>query len=199
MHGENSTDKLFCKPAAGDFLFHSNTYNISWVSLDLDKHLSTLHDWVNMAYTQGFWQMSGSVGLLRSCYQCTLQNPFTHPFIGYCNDRMIAFFEVYSVHADELSQYVQHSHDDAGVHLLLSPNDKPAPDFSVKVVRSFLEYYFSFSRAKYVYAEPDVENTRSIRILSRCGFQYIETIEMSYKMAELHCLSRPAWENSSAN
>lgn len=70
---------LFCKPSSSETksLFE-NFYplingTISFKSFHAEEHLNTIHDWVNRSYTETFWQMSGSIGLLRSCYLCVQQ------------------------------------------------------------------------------------------------------------------------------
>ena len=58
------------------------------------------------------------------------------------------------------------------------------------------EYYFSFPEAERMYAEPDITNPRSNRILQQVGFQFIESIKMSYKTANLYVLTRDRFKHS---
>jgi RimJ/RimL family protein N-acetyltransferase len=94
------------------------------------------------------------------------------------------------VFADELSDHISSVPYDCGFHLLMAPNDKPIPGLTVCVVKSFLSYYFSFPEAQRMYAEPDVTNEKSIRLLEKCGFKKLKTVEMSYKRAHVYCLER---------
>jgi RimJ/RimL family protein N-acetyltransferase len=46
-----------------------------------------------------------------------------------------------------------------------------------------------------MFAEPDVTNPRSNRILQQVGFQFIESIKMSYKTANLYVLTRDRFKS----
>ena len=56
-----------------------------------------------------------------------------------------------------------------------------------------LEHYFSFPAHERMYAEPDVNNQRSNRILREVGFRFIETVQLSYKTANLYVIRREQW------
>ena len=58
------------------------------------------------------------------------------------------------------------------------------------MIKAFLDYYFSFAQAKRMYAEPDINNTKSITLLEKAGFQKITTVQMSYKQAHVYSLQK---------
>jgi acetyl CoA:N6-hydroxylysine acetyl transferase len=183
-------EHLLCKPSDPQFSYHHLPSGIRWTSLSVDEHLPVIHDWFNRDYTKAFWQMDGSIGLLRSCYQAIQTNPYAHAFIGYVDNDPVALFDVYCVHADELAGHITRRPHDCGFHLCMAPNEKPLPHLSTRVVLSFLKYYFSFEEARRMYAEPDINNHRSILLLKKCGFRPLKKVQLSYKEAQIHYLDR---------
>lgn len=191
---------LFCKPDHTGIickaLFSPTAQRISFQSLDLIKHLPEIHQWVNLPYAEPFWHMGGSMGLLRSCYQCIMQNPNAHSFVGMLDGRLFCQLDVYRVQADELAHHLRGADHDAGFHLIISPPDHvkpPVHGITVAFVALFLRWYFSFPQAKVMWAEPDIRNNRSIRLLQLLGFSLVKTIDMSYKTAKLYKLEKCHW------
>src|ERR1700730_1007532 len=93
---------LWCKEPGKQLLYHSEYLSaldgyISFRSFRLETDLSMVHQWNNLDYSRDFWQMRGSAGLLRSCYQCILQNPFAHSFIGLFNREPVCQFDIYKI------------------------------------------------------------------------------------------------------
>jgi Acetyltransferase (GNAT) domain len=199
---------LFCKPSVPGIVYKESfrenpgglTQSIAYRSLDLIKDLSLIHQWVNAPYAKSFWNIPGSPGLLHACYQCIMQNPNGHSFVGLLEDALICQFDVYRVQADELYQLLQPgidvAGDEAGFHLIMAPIDRnnlPAKGLTIAVIRTFLNWYFSFPEATVMWAEPDINNARSIRLVKLLGFEYVKTVTMSYKTAEVYRLSREKW------
>jgi hypothetical protein len=161
-----------------------------------------IHEWVKQDYALEYWQLNGHFSQLFAIYQCMELNPFSHSFIGNLTPvsplgeeprgdaTMICQFDVYSVFADELREHIQVEPHDCGFHLLMAPNKKSLPGLTVAVVNAFLNYYFSFPEAQRMYAEPDVNNAKSIALLERVGFKRIKEVEMSYKRAIIYCKER---------
>lgn len=196
MHPNN----LFCKhgpllsPGMSEIVF-SKFYTdikatLSFRPLDLSKDLALIHEWVQQHYALEYWQMNGPYSQLYAIYQCMELNPFSQSFIGLLNGHVVCQYDVYSVFADELKQHVEVKPGDCGFHLLMSPNKQPVQGLTVCIVNAFLEYYFSFPQAQRMYAEPDVNNVKSIALLERCGFHRVKTVQMSYKVAHVHVKER---------
>jgi hypothetical protein len=185
---------LFCKHFTNEVIpgkkYPSLDAIISFRSFDLEKDLSMIHQWVNMDYTRTFWQMRGSIGLLRACYQCIQQNPYSHSFMGLIDDKPICLFDIYKISADELSKHVQFSDHDCGFHLLMSPNHSPVSGLTITLTMAFLDFYFSQNPYGKMFAEPDIENTKSVKLLERSGFQKLNTVEMSYKTAHVYSTTK---------
>lgn len=173
-----------------DHFFDRVEANLSFRSLDLNADLSLLHGWVNMDYTRTFWQMRGSIGLLRACYQCIQQNPFAHSFIGLYEQLPVCQFDIYQVSADELAAHVDHGQLDSGFHLLMAPREQPVHQLTLTLVQAFLDFYFSHPGSGKMFAEPDIQNAKSIELLEKSGFTRIKTVDMSYKTAHVYSLTK---------
>ena len=192
------TQPLWCKQFSDQLVYHSHFQRdingfISFRSFDLEKDLDMIHNWNNLDYARTFWQMRGSVGLLRSCYQCILQNPFAHSFIGLLNQEPVCQFDIYQVSADELANHVQFEPADCGFHLIMAPLDNPVHGLTISIIQHFLWYYFSADQTGAMFAEPDAANGKSIALLEKSGFTRIKTIEMSYKTAHVYQLTNQSF------
>ncbi|MBO9571598.1 MAG: GNAT family N-acetyltransferase, partial [Chitinophagaceae bacterium] len=101
--------------------------------------------------------------------------------------------DVYRVINDELNNHIHAGENDMGFHLIKKPYDPDNPlpkNMTLEIVKAFLHYFFSFEEATVMWAEPDINNTKSIRLLKLLGFEYVETVFMSYKTALVHCLGK---------
>jgi RimJ/RimL family protein N-acetyltransferase len=102
---------------------------------------------------------------------------------------------VYAVAVDELSEHIQTEKHDCGFHLLMAPNKNPVKGLTSAMIRAFLDFYFSFPQANRMYAEPDVNNLKSIALLEKAGFQKVKTVQMSYKQAHIYSLKKNEHES----
>lgn len=190
--------RLFCKPhRPKEFVYYSDLAHlnqlISFWSLDINKHLPTIYQWVNMPYSFEFWQMHGEYKALENVYETILEHRSAHSFVGYYGDRMVCQIDVYMVGADELSFHIPEETSHCGFHLLMAPNEKPIKGLTSGIIKSFLNYYFSFGEAKKMFGEPDMKNEKSIALIKKAGFQFLKRVTLSYKTAELYCLHKSSF------
>jgi hypothetical protein len=194
-------DQYFLRPIAvkplvypGNILFKQyfdDLGTLAFRSFDLERDEGLIHDWVNRDYALRYWQLDGDHSRVHDTYYAIQRSGEGHSFIGLLNGVPICQFDVYRVLADEIHTFIPApGPQDCGFHLLMAPNNRPVPRLSVSITRAMLTYYFSFPEAQKMYAEPDVTNPRSNRILQEVGFQFIESIQMSYKTANLYVLTR---------
>jgi len=188
---------LFCKPkndgSTYETLFQRDLHDIgkiSFRSLKLDSDLSMIHDWVNREYSRAFWQMNGSRDLLESTYKNILCDPHSHSFIGSLNGQPTCQIDLYQVLVDELRSHVNAEDNDCGLHLLMSPPNQRKKDTTPLFFKTFLAFYFSFPEAERMFGEPDRENIKSNNLVTDTGFKFIKQIELSYKTANLYCLTK---------
>jgi RimJ/RimL family protein N-acetyltransferase len=191
--------QLFCKPQyTGEqarMLFTSSNKldgaGISFRSLDLSTDLDIIFNWVNRAYAKRFWQLDGSKALVETTYRLILDNPATHSFIGLYNDRPVCQIDIYLLMVDELRHEVQDCRpNDCGFHLLMAPPWVSAKGLSREVLRAFLAFYFSHDRAERIFAEPDRDNVLANRLALAVGLEFLYTVRLSYKTANLYCITK---------
>lgn len=172
---------------------------LAFRSFDLYRDKAMIHEWVNMDYTRKYWQLDGEPSRIWDTYYAIQRSGEGHSFIGLLNGVPICQFDVYRILADEIRQFITADPQDCGFHLLMAPNDDPeqhVPGLSVAITRAMLEHYFSFPEARKMYAEPDITNARSNRILTRAGFRFIERVQMSYKTANLYVMTREVFQRA---
>jgi len=173
---------------------------IAFRSFDLVRDEAMIHDWVNRPYALRYWQLEGERSRVRATYFAIQRSGEGHSFIGLLNGAPICQFDVYRVLADELQQFIPApTPQDCGFHLLMAPNERPIPGLSVTVTKMMLHHYFSFSESGCMYAEPDVANERSNRILQKVGFRFIQSIQLSYKQAHLYVITRDDYQKTIHN
>jgi RimJ/RimL family protein N-acetyltransferase len=196
--------RLFCKPVdipydneilyREDFLPLPGT--ICFRSLQLSTDLDLIHGWVNQVYARRFWQLNGTKTLVENTYAELLKNPQAHSFIGLFNYQPVCQVDLYLIAGDELRDYVNAGPDDCGLHFLMSPPNPQQKGLTVPMLRTFLEFYFSFQLAERIYAEPDKENDFANLLARKVGFQYVKTIELSYKTANLYRLTSDYFQST---
>lgn len=192
--------RLHCKPDQVKQCVHYSksahlAQAISFRSLDLQEDLPQIHEWVNMDYTSRYWQMDGPFEWLREIYEQILSHPNAHSFVGYYGDQLICQLDVYQIGVDELSYLIPEASHQCGFHLLMAPNKLPIKGLTSAIIKSFLEFYFSFETSEKMYAEPDASNQKSIDLLQEAGFCFLKTIELSYKTAHLFYLDKKSFLN----
>jgi hypothetical protein len=191
-----SLPRLFCKPPVGnsEILFSKFSSDlvdyISFRSLDMDKDIDLIYDWVNQPYTIEFWKMNGSKDALIETYSSIINNLHAHSFIGLLGTKPVCQIDIYRVLADELSNHLSVNPEDCGMHLLMAPNYKRVKGLTRKVVTSFLKFYFSFPIAHTMYGEPDTNNQKAKKVLCDLGFEYLNEAVLSYKTASIYRISR---------
>lgn len=187
---------LFCKPYTACTLavYQLAAGALRFRSLDLKQDIAVIHQWVNRDYALPYWQLEGPLSYVKGVYQSILENPNGHSFIGLLNNERVCLVDVYQVLADELKAHVAARETDCGLHLLMAPVEQPVPGLTRQVLAAFLQYFFSFPQADRLYAEPDVRNYKSIRLLQAMRFSYQKDITLSYKEAHLYVLERRVFE-----
>jgi hypothetical protein len=185
---------LFCKPASKtDTLFNTTIQHGQLIirSLDLVTDLDTIHEWVNQEYARAFWQMQGSKKALCATYEGVLKNPHAHSFLVLLDSKPVAQVDLYQVLADELAEHLDTSmENDCGLHLLMLPPRQSQKYLAEEVLKAFTKFYFSFSGAGFLYAEPDIQNVTANTLAIKAGFSFLKEISLSSKSANLYCIKR---------
>lgn len=189
---------LFCKPLPGmkedDLLFlitdKELNEKIAFRSLDLANDIDIIHNWVNQPYTLRYWQMNVDKQMLYDTYTTLLNNPLAHSFVGLFNGKMVCQVDLYNVETDELKDHVEVSPGNCGLHILMLPPRQSQKGLTEAMLKAFIKFYFSFSAATTLYGEPDAQNAGANIAAKRAGFEFVKTIPLSYKTANLYLITK---------
>jgi hypothetical protein len=199
-----SLPRLFCKPSSellgSEILFSKFSSDlvdyVSFRSLDMEKDIDFIHNWVNKPYAIEFWKMNGSKDHLTQTYSSIIACSYAHSFIGLLGDKPVCQIDVYRVLADELANHLSANPEDCGMHLLMGPNHRQVRGLTRIMVAGFLKFYFSFPIAHVMYGEPDTNNHKARKVVSDLGFEYLYEAELSYKTASVYKLTRENFTSS---
>jgi acetyl CoA:N6-hydroxylysine acetyl transferase len=183
---------IHCKPLHHEIVFSKFVDDINatveWRSLNLEEDIERLHTWVNAPYTKRFWKLDATLLELEDLYKRLLKDPYRHAFTGLVNGESFCHIEIYALHTDVLHEHVPEADlNDCGLHILMCPPRQLKKGWSPAALRTFMEYYFSFGCPYALYAEPDKDNRHANTLAIECGFEYLKTVQLPDKTANLYC------------
>lgn len=169
---------------------------ISLRELKLPQDAAILHGWMTQNYAS-FWGMLDSTqNEVETFYRDLTASDPQSALIGELEGKAICLIECYQVSEDELSNHYDVQPGDMGMHILLSPADKPIKDFSWQVFSTVMEYLFSLPHVQRVVVEPDIRNEKIHRLNKRAGFIYQQKISLAHKTAWLAFCNREDYQAS---
>lgn len=153
---------------------------------DPDHDLDLVHAWMNDPEVARFWKMAWPRDRIAS-YLCR-QDRSTHstPYLGELGGVPISYWELYRADLDPLAQYYDVREHDAGVHGLLGPAEYRGRRLGVSLLGAISNWLLDADRrASRVVLEPDVQNTRVIRLAELAGFRRVTDVDLPTKRAAL--------------
>lgn len=153
------------------------------------RDIPTIHGWVNAPYALEYWQMPWSEEKLFRYYKTFLNSGAGYSLMFFIGDKPVAQINFYHVMSDEIKTFYDAKPNDYGIHVLMGRYKKPIARLSTNVVITCLYYLFSLSVDR-VIGNPDSSNKRANELAQRVGFQFIKTVQMSYKEANLYRYTR---------
>lgn len=168
-----------------------SSYALEVRPLSLTRDIPVLHKWVNMKYAKTFWQMDGSYKRLFNHYEQFLASGLGDSLMFFYpgNPMPVAQMDFYNPKLDEVGNMYEVHEDDVGVHLLMGPPTNPVKGLTTNVMRCGISYLFE-SGAKRIIGEPDKNSINANELVKRVGFQFIKSVELSYKTANLYILEK---------
>ncbi|HUX84897.1 MAG TPA: GNAT family N-acetyltransferase [Chitinophagaceae bacterium] len=159
-------------------------------SLDPSSDLDLVHSWACMPHAREFWGMSLHPKAFQAWYNMVLRGPGAHAYLGLLEGRPVCQLEVYDPRGLEIGMKYPVMAGDLGIHLLMGPDRRILPGLSGKVLRSVLEFLFSFPGVRRIIAEPDSRNRAAHLVARQAGFRYWDTVSLKDKEARLYGCSR---------
>jgi penicillin amidase len=167
---------------------------ITLTPLDPVVDLDLVHGWVTEDRAK-FWGMTdhtkAEVGEVYA-YLDTLTTH--HAYLVRDGDVPVALFQTYQPAADPLGEFYDVRPGDLGAHLFVAPTDAPVAGFSTRLVVGLMAAVFADPSVQRIVIEPDLDNDKSIALLSRAGFVWDSVIDLPHKKAQLGFLTRTAYE-----
>lgn len=181
-------------PLLESLLFHlpvgSPQSGLSLQKINPELDLPRLFEWVNQPYAIPFWQMNGSYQQLVDAFAKMEHSHGELSLAGYLHKELVCQLDVYDPFSDPIKECYAPLKGDVGIHLLVAPGKKPAPDFTAKLLYFLLECLFQYSGILRVVGEPDETNEAANRLLHKLSFQYHQVIQLPYKRANFYTISR---------
>ena len=192
---------LYCKPQSKENLSIKEIPGgmISLQSLQIEKELPVIHRWVNLPYTQTYWQMAGTYEKLEATYHDIQENPHAHSFVGYLGEELVCQMDLYQIGTDELSNHLPGEGDQCGIHFIMAPLSNRIPGLSIQLFQLILHYYFSFQQSKKMFGEPDHQNKKANDLVNSIGFQFLRPLQLSYKKANLYVIEKQMFYSTVRN
>ncbi|WP_431296071.1 GNAT family N-acetyltransferase [Rahnella sp. PAMC 25559] len=153
--------------------------------LHLAQDAPVLHGWMTRPYAH-FWGMqNSSVAEVEAFYRDLTAGKPHAALMGEIDGQPRFLIECYPVQDDPLREHYDVQPGDIGMHILLSPAEKPLPGFSWQVFSAVMEYLFSLPDVRRVVVEPDVRNEKIHTLNKRAGFRYQKQVQLTHKTAWL--------------
>jgi acetyl CoA:N6-hydroxylysine acetyl transferase len=164
--------------------------NFSLRRLDPYQDLELVHSWMNDPEVARFWKMPWPPEEIASYLHRQHTSGHSTPYVGLLNGVPISYWEVYCADLDPLAQHYAAREHDVGLHMLLGPAECRGRRLAADLIRAVSTRLLSHDPRTRVVAEPDVENTRVIRILEDLGFRRAADLDLPKKRAALMVLDR---------
>jgi acetyl CoA:N6-hydroxylysine acetyl transferase len=179
-----STLDLSARRAALDHQKFSGVFSLR--RLDPDHDLDLLHSWMNDPEVARFWKMPWPRDQIASYLGRQDRSTHSTPYLGELTGVPICYWELYRADLDPLAQYYNAREHDVGLHGLMGPTEYRAGRLAACLLRTVTAWQLDADpRATRIVIEPDVENSRTIRVAELAGFRRITDIDLPNKRAAL--------------
>lgn len=162
--------------------------------LRIPEDIALLHRWMTLPYAH-FWGLQGASADEVEAEYRTLATR-SDIFLGYRNSEPAFLLERYDPRLEPVGRHYAVADGDCGMHILLSPPDRPVAGFSWAVFSLVMEFLFSDEQVCRVVVEPDMHNDRIHRLNRRAGFEYDRFIELPGKTAHLAFCTREQYRRA---
>ncbi|HEY4064744.1 MAG TPA: GNAT family N-acetyltransferase [Puia sp.] len=160
---------------------HGIVYSVR--AFDPATDIPILHGWLN----PGCGGALPADGLTAS-WLSMIGSDSIRPFMGLLNGTPACQVELYKARQHTLSLYYKDSPDDYGLHWQAAPGIER--DQMTGLLRTCLEFFFSFSEVGRVLAEADIADTWDNELFRKAGFLLLQKIAVPYQPSNLYVCTR---------
>jgi hypothetical protein len=124
-------------------------------------------------------------------YACMIESDFAQPFIGLINDVPVCQVDVCKAQQDAISLYYNDRPGDYHIQLMLAP--LPVQKNMILLIRTCLEYFFSFPEVGRIVADIETENEWNRTLFKKAGFRSAHKIQSPYRSSTLFISTRTSF------
>lgn len=147
--------------------------------------------WMSQPHIQRWWQQDWSVGRWASEISEQAAGEHSVPCVAAVDEEDFGYVELYRVRLDRLAEYYSYDEHDWGVHVAIGDVARVGRGLGRQLLRALADAVLQADPAcRRVVAEPDIENTPSIRAFGAAGFVQHGELQLPDKTAVLMVRTR---------
>jgi len=174
-----------------DFIFTGSPdrqLKISVRPLCIATDLPVLYKWMSQEYAGLLLSHLQPPHEMEEFYATMIESDFAQPFMGLINDVPVCQIEVCKTQQDAISLYYNARPGDYRIQMVSAP--LAVQQDMILLVRTCLEYFFSFPEAGRIVADIDTENEWNNTLFKKAGFHSTQKIQMPYGSSTLYICTR---------
>lgn len=160
----------------------------------MERHLKTIHKWMNEPHVIPFWQLNGPVPKFEKHLEKALADRHQTLYMGLVDGFPMSYWESYWTIDDVVGKHYTPHHADQGVHLLIGETDFLGKGYSSVLLQAMTDFQFQHPQTEKIISEPDIRNDKMIHVFQKCGFEPQKEIELEDKRALLMFCYRSNFE-----
>lgn len=165
---------------------------------DIEKDINTLFGWTSQAYAKFWGHLNSSIEDLKADYEQLISSGHTRCYLGYVNQSVQFFLEIYEPEHDDIAQHYEVCPGDIGLHILIAPAERPLHGFTQHIFSVCMEFLFAHEQVQRVVVEPDIHNDKIHKINQCAGFIHERIVDLGHKHAFLGFCDREAFKRARA-
>ncbi|MBN9386185.1 MAG: GNAT family N-acetyltransferase [Chitinophagaceae bacterium] len=150
--------------------------------------LPVLYKWMSREYAGPLLTRTQPPHELEEFYTCMIESDFAQPFMGLIGDVPVCQVDVCKSQQDAISLHYNARPGDYHMQLVSAP--LAVQQNMILLVRTCLEYFFSFPEVGRIVADIDTENEWNNTLFKKAGFRNIQQIQTPYKSSTLYICTR---------
>lgn len=157
-------------------------------SLSVATDISTLFKWMSQEYAGPLLARSSPPQELEESYASMIASDFAQPFMVLVNDVPVCQMDIYKTQQDVLSLSYAARPGDYGLQLVVAP--LAVQDNMVLILKTCLEYFFSFPEVGRILVNVEEGNEYYDQLFKKAGFRSLHDIRSLHRSSSLYVIRR---------
>ncbi|WP_350276756.1 GNAT family N-acetyltransferase [Kribbella sp. HUAS MG21] len=151
--------------------------------------------WMAQPHVRRWWHQGWSVERWAQEIEQQAAGEHSTPYVAALDAQDFAYLELYRVRHDRLAEYYAYDDEDWGVHVAIGDATRVGRGLGRRLLGAVADTLLRTEPAcTRVVAEPDIENTPSVRAFAAAGFVQHGELQLPEKTAVLMVRTRTAQE-----